>query len=173
MTLVFKLIVTFIFLAHTALAAYILFRQDDDSIIENLFGAVLWTVCVMFYGTLFLINAIEDKGIRYGETLYFSPLYPFQASSGDSVYLEIDDNAYRFKLSEDSTAQTPNVICRRSYLEEGEMPYCEYVSIEVEPWVLKLLKPEHRRLQPRYVLHVQSQDVYEKPSVDYTLDPPY
>lgn len=173
MTLVFNLIVAFIFLAHTALAAYILFRQDDDSIIGNLFGAVIWTVCVMFYGILFLIIAIEDKGIRYGETLYSSPLYPFQASSGDSVYLEIDDNAYRFKLSEDSTAQTPDAICRRDYLEEGEIPYCEYVPIEVEPWVLKLLKPEHRRLQPRYVLHVQSQDVYEKPSVDYTLDPPY
>lgn len=173
MTLIFKLIVTFIFLAHTALVAYILFRHNDDSIISNLFGAVIWTVCVMFYGTLFLIVTIEDEGIRFGETLYSSPLSPFQASCGDSVYLEIDDNTYRFQLSKDSTAQTPDALCCREYLEEGEMPYCEYVSMEVEPWVLKLLKPEHKRLQPRYVLHVQFQDVYEKPSVDYTLDPPY
>ena len=124
MTLIFKLIVTFIFLAHSALAAYILFRQNDDNIIGNLFGVVIWTVCVIFYGTPFLIIAIEDKGILYGDTLYSSPLCPFQASSGDSVYLEIDDNTYRFQLSKDSTAQTPNAICHREYIEEGEIPYC-------------------------------------------------
>ena len=177
MTITFKMIVLFIFFAHTVLSAFIIFKLNDTgSVLGNLLGAALWTLYIMIIGTMILFTTIEDKGLHYGKTLYSVPLYPFKSDCGDSVYLETNCNTCRFQLSEDSTIWTNKGWCSTLILEEEKTPYCEYVSIVAEPWVSEILKPEHRLLQPRYILHVPSGGEYEIPCEE-TSDgweaPPY
>ena len=155
MTITFKVIVAFFFLAHTALVAYILRKLDDDSsLFVDLFTSATWSMYIMMLGAIFLFSAIEEKGVHYGECQYSAPLHPFESSCGDSVYLKTDCNLCLFHIFPDSAMWISNSRCYTIHIEEGETPYYECISIVAEPWVSRILLPENEHLQPRYILKV-------------------
>ena len=161
MTLIFKLFVIFVFLAHTALIMYILYKLDgsyklDGRFVGDFFCVALWSAYVIFLACVIFMMYVEEEGVNYGEISYSGYLYPFQSSCGDSVYLEKDCKTYRFKISEDSIICTYGSRCLTDCIGDGDTSFYECVSMVAEPWVLNIITPEHKYLQPRYILHVPS-----------------
>ncbi len=178
MTWAFIITFIIIFLAHTALVAYILRKLDDDSNLVTIIGcSALWTLYFAMWALLGLFATIEDKGVHYGEIINAAYLLPLEPYSDDMVYVEQFCDTYHFQLSNGSSVWKHSTHCGLSYLEDDGVPTYECFSMKAEPWVLWILTPDNKRLQPRCILNIPRYSVREMPCQDpsdsWEIVPPY
>jgi hypothetical protein len=143
-------------------------------------GGCFFVLCVLLLilGSI-MISSIEGKGVFYdqGETVYKASLLPVHTPD-DGVYLEIRHDSYGgktycFKDTEEDLLVREECQCQVDYHDEELEPYCECVSTKPKAWSKFIFKPDDKRLQPHYILHVQSCHVNDIPCDDYPCDAPY
>lgn len=178
MTWAFIVTVIIVFLAHTALVAYIMSKLDDSiNLAKNLVCSALWTLYFGIIPFSILCDAINNKGLHYGEKIDEAYLLPLKSSGDDIVYVEQFCNTYHFQLSNDSSVWKNATQCNLSYLEDGGVPTYECFSMKAEPWVLWILAPDNKRLQPRCIVNIPRGCVREEqcydPSDSWEIVPPY
>ena len=126
-----------------------------------------------------MFSSIEGEGLFYdrGKTIYKAPLFPIHTPD-DVIYLETQsdpygDKTFYFKKKEDDLVIKDWYQCQVEYHKEEIEPYYECVSTKPMVWSKYIIKKHNKRLQPHYIIHVQSRHVHDIPCEDYSWDVPY
>ena len=144
-------------------------------------GGCCFVLCVLFLIFVpIILLFIEEKGLYYdiGKIQSKMPLLPVHVPD-DSIYLEFQSDSYGGKTYYFKTTGDTSILsrkwwqCQVCYHKENIEPYCELVTIEPKSWVRYILKPQNKRLQSRYILHIQSCNESEILREDYSWDAPY
>ena len=171
----FFVILVIIVLAAIIVVVWLIGKKN-----EGLAGC-LFVLCVpLLIIVPIIFCSIEEKGLYYdyGQTLYTAPLLPVHIPD-DGVYLEFRSDSYGaktyyFKIEEaDSIISRKWWQCQVCYHKEEIEPYYELVSKKPKSWAKMILNPNHKRLKPCYFFHVQSHNVCEITSKEYSWDVPY
>ncbi len=143
-------------------------------------GGCSFVLCILLliFGSI-MLSSVKGEGLFYdqGETIYKASLLPVHPPN-DSVYLEVRHNSYGgetfcFRNTEENFVVKEWYQCQVNYHDDEFEPYCECVSTKPKTWSKYIFKPDHKRMQPHYILHVHSRHVNDIPCKDYSWDVPY
>ena len=171
------LFVVIVIIGIIAIIAFFRIIRDKNEEMRGCF----FVLCVLFliFSPIILLF-IEEKGLYYdiGKIQSKVLLQPVHAPD-DCIYLEFQSDSYGGKTYYFKTTEDTSILsrkwwqCQVCYHKENIKPYCELVTIEPKSWVRYILKPQNKRLQPRYILHVQSCNEQEILCKEYSVDVPY